>query len=93
MESKGNPFHGECHVAKCCQDKNYAHCGECEFLPGACAEPNCQKIDVKGFYECGGCKSTSCDKLYPYAYKDPNHGDNPPGARVEVCKVWAVKKM
>ena len=90
VETNGNPFHGECPVAKCCQDKGYAHCGECGYLPEECADPDCKKIDANGFYECGGCKNTSCDKLYPYSYKDPGHGDNPPGARVEVCRAWAM---
>jgi hypothetical protein len=30
---KGNPFWGECPVAKCCQDKGYTHCGECSDIP------------------------------------------------------------
>ena len=91
VETNGNPFHGECPVAKCCQEKGYAHCGECDNLPGKCADPGCQKIDANGFYECRGCMNTSCDKLYPYSYKDPDHGDNPPGARVEICKAWAAR--
>lgn len=89
IETNGHPFHGECPVAKCCQDKGYIHCGQCDNLPGECANPDCKKIDENGFYECGGCKSTSCDKLFSYSYKDPEHGDNPPGARVEICKAWA----
>ena len=23
--------------------------------------------------------------------KDPDHSDNPPGARVEICKAWAAR--
>lgn len=88
VETNGHPFHGECPVAKCCQDKGYSHCGECVDLPGECAEPNCKKIDANGFYGCGGCDKTSCDKLFPYSFKDPEHGDNPPGARVSVCIAW-----
>jgi general stress protein 26 len=91
VETNGNPFHGECPVAKCCQNKGYTHCGECGDLPGECSDPDCKRIDTNGFFECGGCANTSCDKLYPYSYKDPDHGDNPPGARVEVCKAWAAK--
>ena len=30
---KGKPFWGECPVAKCCQNKGYAHCGECADIP------------------------------------------------------------
>jgi general stress protein 26 len=29
----GNPFWGECSVAKCCQDKGHTHCGECPDIP------------------------------------------------------------
>jgi len=90
VETNGHPFHGECPVAKCCQDKGCNHCGECGFLPGECADPDCRRIDANGFYECGGCANTSCDMLYSYSYKDPDHGDNPPGARVEICKAWTA---
>lgn len=92
VETNGNPFHGECLVAKCCQDKGYTHCGECEYLPSECADPDCLRIDSSGFYKCGGCQNTSCDKLYPFSYKDPDHGDNPPGARIEVCRTWAGRE-
>lgn len=63
IETNGHPFHGECPVAICCQEKGYYHCGECDIIP--------------------------CDKLYAYSYLDPEHGDKPPGARVEVCRRWA----
>ncbi|MDR2572045.1 MAG: pyridoxamine 5'-phosphate oxidase family protein [Oscillospiraceae bacterium] len=66
VETNGNPFHGECPVAKCCQEKGYTHCGECGDIP--------------------------CQQLRQYSYDDIEHGDNPPGARVEVCKAWACKK-
>ncbi|MDL2287141.1 pyridoxamine 5'-phosphate oxidase family protein [Eubacteriales bacterium OttesenSCG-928-G02] len=88
IETNGNPFHGECPVAKCCQDKTYNHCGECESLPDRCTESNCKKIDQNGFYKCTDCKNTSCGKLYSYSYTDPDHGDNPPGARVMICRTW-----
>jgi len=29
----GKPFWGECPVAKCCQDKGFAHCGDCADIP------------------------------------------------------------
>lgn len=35
VETKGHPFHGECPVAMCCQDKGLAHCGECDIIPCA----------------------------------------------------------
>ena len=27
IETNGHPFHGECPVAVCCQDKGIVHCG------------------------------------------------------------------
>jgi len=33
IETDGHPFHGECPVALCCQDKGYNHCGECDIIP------------------------------------------------------------
>lgn len=35
IETKGNPFHGECPVAKCCIEKGLRHCGECPEIPCA----------------------------------------------------------
>ena len=66
VETCGHPFHSECPVAKCCQEKGHIYCGECADMP--------------------------CEQLRQYSYNDAEHGDNPPGARVEVCKAWAVKK-
>jgi len=33
IETNRHPFHGECPVAKCCQDKGFEHCGECPDIP------------------------------------------------------------
>lgn len=33
IESNGHPFHGECPVALCCQNKGIVHCGGCPELP------------------------------------------------------------
>ena len=33
IETNGHPFHGECPVAVCCQDKGIVHCGECPEIP------------------------------------------------------------
>lgn len=62
IETNGNPFHGECPVAVCCQNKGFVHCGQCPDIP--------------------------CELLTQYTC-DPEHGDNPHGARVEQCKEWA----
>ena len=33
IETNGKPFHGECRVAACCQNKGFVHCGECPDIP------------------------------------------------------------
>ncbi len=35
VDTKGNPFHGECPIAQCCISKTYGHCGECPAIPCA----------------------------------------------------------
>ena len=62
IETQGHPFHGECPVAVCCQEKGLVHCGECPEIP--------------------------CELLTQYSC-DSEHGDTPPGARIEQCKKWA----
>jgi len=62
IDTQGHPFHGECPVAICCQDKGFIHCGQCPDMP--------------------------CELLSQYS-NDPEHGDNPPGARIKQCKIWA----
>jgi multimeric flavodoxin WrbA len=89
IETNGHPFHGECPVAKCCQDKGFTHCGECPDIPEKCSETDCKKVDENGFHLCDGCGMTNCGKLHAYSYTDPEHGDNPPGKRIEQCKRWA----
>lgn len=64
IATMGKPFHGDCPVAQCCQNKGFTHCGQCPDLP--------------------------CDLLTQYSC-DPEHGDNPAGARIERCRKWAGK--
>ncbi len=33
IATNGHPFHGECPVAICCQNKGHNHCGECVDFP------------------------------------------------------------
>lgn len=33
IATNGHPFHGECPVAMCCQEKGFHHCGECPDIP------------------------------------------------------------
>jgi hypothetical protein len=66
IETNGHPFHGECGIAICCQEKGFAHCGQCPVMP--------------------------CEQLYAYSYLDKEHGDNPPGLRIEQLKCWACEE-
>jgi len=80
------------------------HCTGCAWKDshgcGGCIETNghpfhgecpiavcCQE---KGYTHCGECDIIPCDKLYAYSYLDPEHGDKPQGARVEICRRWAA---
>jgi general stress protein 26 len=49
METKGNPFHGSCKIAQCCQEKGLAHCGECPEMP-------CKNLKI---FSCG--EGEHCD--------------------------------
>ena len=64
IETNGHPFHGECPVAVCCQEKGILHCGLCGAFP--------------------------CELLMQYS-NDPEHGDTPPGARIEQYKRWKAE--
>jgi len=33
IKTNGHPFHGECSVAICCQNRGLLHCGECIDFP------------------------------------------------------------
>ncbi len=68
----------------CIETKGHPFHGECPIA--IC----CQD---KGHTHCGECSILPCDKLYEYSYLDPEHGDNPPGARVETCRKWAAENV
>lgn len=59
VATNGKPFHGDCPVATCAQNKKLMHCGECDEFP--------------------------CKLLSDFS-SDPNHGDTPSGARIEVLR-------
>jgi general stress protein 26 len=69
-------------------------CGECAETDGHPFHGECP-IAVccrdKGYRHCGQCPQIPCDQLRAYSYDDPDHGDCPPGARIEVCKAWAER--
>lgn len=33
IPTNGNPFHGVCPVAACCQEQGFVHCGQCPRIP------------------------------------------------------------
>lgn len=74
-----------------CEYKESCNCGGCiatNGVPfhGACPVAEC--CQNKGFVHCGECPDIPCALLSQYSC-DPEHGDNPPGARIEQCRKWA----
>lgn len=75
-----------------CSWKNNSNCGGCiktngHPFHGECSIAVC--CQRKGYVHCGECNIIPCDNLYKYSYLDLEHGDKPPGLRVEVCRRWA----
>ena len=68
------------------------NCGGCVATMGKPFHGECPVAvccQSKGFDHCGFCSEIPCELLYSYSYLDPEHGDDPPGKRVEICKAWA----
>lgn len=65
-----------------CTDIDRSFWGNCEIKE--CCEN-------KGLAHCGECDIIPCNRLYAYSYLDPEHGDKPQGARVQVCRQRAAK--
>lgn len=53
---------------------------------GACPVAAC--CQRKGYLHCGECPDTPCEKLHAYSCTDPEHGDQPAGARLAVLDSW-----
>jgi len=53
--------------------------------------PIAQCCQDKGLTHCGECDIMPCEKLYEYSYKDEEHGDKPPGKRIERIRRWAAE--
>lgn len=68
-----------CHCEGCIATKGFAfHCKDEPCPVAACA------IEHKVAF-CGDCREFPCKLLTDYT-NDPEHGDTPPGARIEHCK-------
>ena len=75
-------YRESCNCGGCVETNGHPFHGECPIAD--C----CQK---KGFEHCGQCPDLPCEQLYAYSYLDKEHGDNPPGARIEQLKKWAAE--
>lgn len=80
LHCSGCEYKETCGCGGCIETSGHPFHGECPIA--IC----CQN---KGFMHCGECPDIPCEQLYAYSYLDKEHGDNPPGARVEQCKRWA----
>lgn len=81
------------HCAGCSWKESHGCCGCIETsghpFHGECPIAIC--CQQKGHAHCGECDIIPCEKLYAYSYLDPEHGDKPRGARVQVCRRWAAE--
>ena len=69
-----------CHCNGCVSTKGYAfHCKNEPCPVAAC-------VINKGIEFCGMCDEFPCKVLQDYSC-DKEHGDNPPGARIETCRL------
>ena len=78
------------------------HCTECEYRLscgcGGCIEsaghpfhgecPVAVCCQAKGYLHCGECGELPCAQIKAYSCDDAEHGDTPPGARIEQCRRW-----
>ncbi len=88
IESRCGLLCGSCSYREPCK------CGGCvetngHPFHGECPVAECSQ--AKGYEHCGLCPEMPCEQLYAYSYLDKEHGDNPPGARIEQLKKWAAE--
>ena len=63
----------------CLETKGHPFYGTCP-VAACCIE--------KGFEHCGMCPDMPCAQLHAYSCLDKEHGDIPPGARLELLRHW-----
>lgn len=74
-----------------CEFVESCHCGGCistKGFPFHASEKPCPVAECainRGAAFCGECESFPCELLQSYS-NDPEHGDNPKGARIENCR-------
>lgn len=71
-------FKEPCHCDGCIATNGHPFHGEC---------PVAQCCQAHGLVHCGQCADLPCELLTQYSC-DPEHGDQPPGARIEQCRAW-----
>ena len=69
-----------CNCGGCIETAGHPFHGECPIA--VC----CQE---RGYLHCGQCPDIPCAQLKSYSCDDKEHGDTPPGARIEQCRRWA----
>ena len=70
-----------------CEFKDSMNCGGCVATKGRPFHGECSLAQCaigKGRAFCGECPDFPCQLLESFS-NDPEHGDNPPGARIESC--------
>lgn len=75
-----------------CEYKQSCGCGGCietNGVPfhGECPVAKC--CQSRGLNHCGECKYIPCELLTQYSC-DKEQGDEPQGARIEQCRLWAI---
>lgn len=78
-----------------CAYREPFNCGGCVQTDGRPFHGECPVAvccQSKKHDHCGQCANMPCKQLYAYSYLDKEHGDNPPGARIEVLKKWREKE-
>lgn len=77
-----------------CEFKDKFHCDTCLLSCGVPFHGKCPVATCcieKGYSHCGMCPDMPCALLYRYSCEDPEHGDKPKGARLEMLKYWKTK--
>lgn len=80
-----------------CEFVESCHCGGCvatKGFPFHASERPCSVAECaigRGVAFCGECAEFPCDLLQRFS-NDPEHGDNPKGARIERCRALIKKE-
>lgn len=78
-----------------CTYKEPCNCKGCmeqdgKMFWGECPVASC--CQSKGHEHCGQCDNLPCEQLTAFSH-DKEHGDNPPGKRIEQVKAWRAQEL